>query len=239
MADDEGNGFWGRVIAAAFLIGAGGALVAAYSYGVDKYLADDGYAEEVEQQPNRRPGAPTRIEVSKLHDAMRRQLGNNSRGLPRVTLVEYDDWPDRLAIVFPLEVNHPATQPGEAKRARLHPLRDVLRHAHAGGLSWSWVLVSGTAPTRGYFGGAAESTAVRAVFSRKVLDDLDWSKVTDESLAALAEQFVADPDLGEVPGVASTPPQRRMDFGDTQPSQVDDVEADAVNLDPQLSKKSK
>jgi hypothetical protein len=204
LADvDEGNAFWGRAIAVAFLLAAGGAVVAAFSYGVEKFGSGANTLDDTEEQaPSRRPGAPTRDQVTKLQDALRQKLGTNDRGLPRITLIEYDDWPDRLSIVFPLDTV-PATQPdGAKKRAQLRPLRDVLEQAHAGGLNWSWVLLSGTAATRGYFGGPAETTVVRAVFSRKTLDRADWSQLTDETLAAMADQFTTDPDLGETPDIA-------------------------------------
>jgi hypothetical protein len=214
LADaDVGNAFWGRAIAVAFLLAAGGAVVAAFSYGVEKFgaSASANASDEQEQESSRRPGAPTRNEVKKLQTVLRQKLGTNERGLPRVTVMEYDDWPDRLSIVFPLETVPPA-QPDEArKRVALRPLRDVLQHAHAGGLNWSWVLLSGTAPTRGYFGGPAETTVVRAIFSRKALDRADWSQLTDETLAAMAEQFSTDPDLGEMPDVArELSPQREI-----------------------------
>jgi hypothetical protein len=210
LADgDEGNAFWGRAIAVAFLLAAGGAVVAAFSYGVEKFGSAAHAVDQAEHEPTRRPGAPTYIEVKKLQTALRKKLGTNDRGLPRVTLVEYDDWPDRLTIVFPLDTVPPPQAEGAKSRAQVRPLRDVLEQAHAGGLNWSWVLLSGTAPTRGYFGGPTETTVVRAVFSRKTLDGADWSRLTDETLAAMAEQFTTDPDLGEVPGVAKEPPPHR------------------------------
>ena len=247
MADaDERNVLWGRVIAVAFLIAAGGIVVTTYSYGVKKFATASDAPEQIADAPPRRPGAPTREEVKKLEDSLRRKLGTNERGLPRVTLVEFDDWPDRLSVVY-ASTSHPQptrdhpqpTQDPPPGRANLHPLRDVLYHAHAAGLNWSWILLSGTAPTRGYFGPPAETTVVRAVFSRKVLDGLDWSTVTDESLPALADQFTADPALGEVPGVA--PPPRHTDApATTQPAaEPEPHDAGVIHLTPQLPKKSR
>ena len=136
------------------------------------------------------PGAPTRAQVKQLHEALRQKLGTNARGLPRVTHMEYDSWPDRLHVVVSLD----ATAPTPAgKNPDLRPMRDVLLHICAAELRWSDVLVSGTAPAVGIDGAVSEGTVVRALFPRSALDAVDWPRQTDDGLPPLARQFAVDP----------------------------------------------
>ena len=149
------------------------------------------------------PGAPTRAQVKQLHEALRQKLGTNARGLPRVTHLEYDGWPDRLHVVCSLDAAAGASAGTSAgKNPDLRPMRDVLFHIHAAGLRWSDVLVSGTAPAVGIDGAVSECTIVRAMFPRAALDAVDWSRQTDNGLPALARQFAVDPAFA-----APAPPQ--------------------------------
>lgn len=150
---------------------------------------------DVEDAPAPARG-PSVVQVRQLHDVLRRRLGTNPRGLPRVAHVEYDPWPDRLHVVFALEHELADMPPDEA--AELRPLLDVVREVHAGGLEWGWLLVTGTAPLPAESGGRVETTVVRALFSREKLDRVDWPAVTAKELTAAADQFTVNPDLARL-----------------------------------------
>ena len=166
--------------------------------GIDE---DTGVASE--STPSGAPGAPTRAQVKQLHEALRQKLGTNARGLPRVTHLEYDGWPDRLHVVCSLDAT--ATRAG--KNPDLRPMRDVLLHVHAAGLRWSDILVSGTAPAVGIDGAVSEGTVVRALFPRSALDAVDWPRLTDDKLPPLAREFAVDPGFA-VPAPPQTAPTK-------------------------------
>lgn len=201
MSSDKGT-MWIQATVLIVLAGLAYLMVAVYARTFGKAAAIvqnlDAGENPVDNGP---PGAPTREQITKLHDTLRKKLGVNARGLPRVAHVDYDGWPDRLLVVFPLD-RAPADMTA-VRAADLAPMLDVLRAVHAGGLRWRWVLLSGTAPVE--VGGASlsESTVVRAVFSREKLDRADWSTLTAEMLPRLAEQFSVESELAELhPGGA-------------------------------------
>ena len=176
-------------------------MVAAYGrYGQSAAMGEDA-GGDAPMAPAGRPGAPTAVQVKQLHAKLLKALGTNGRGLPRVSHVDYEPWPDRLLVVFPLDRDLRTMTPAEA--AELRPLADVLRITCAGGLQWKYVLLSGTAPVEGPGGRVSETTVVRALFAREILDGLDWSRTSTRDLESLAEQFTVDAELAEVrPGGA-------------------------------------
>jgi hypothetical protein len=115
----------------------------------------------------------------------------NARGLPRVASVNYDGWPDRLVVVFALDESPAAatTTTTTAPAEQFRPMPDVLRAVHAAGLHWRWLMLCGTAPVELTPGKVAETTVVRATFSRAKLDATDWAKLEPAAAKDLAEQF--------------------------------------------------
>ena len=198
---------WIQAAVLIVLAGLGYLLVAVYARGYGP-AADAVQELGADGTPLRDgpPGAPTRAEVNRLHDALRQKLGVNARGLARVASMDYDGWPDRLSVVFALDHN-PATMTA-AQAAELRPMLDVLRGVHAGGLQWRWVLLSGTAPVD-VNGKIAELSVVRAMFSREKLDNVDWSRATAESVRGLAEQFSISLEPTEFPPGDVKSPQTR------------------------------
>jgi hypothetical protein len=198
---------WLQAVVLILLAGLGYVMVAAYArnYPHADALPDDA-AATTQPAPNGPPGAPTRADVARLHDALRKQFGVNGRGVPRVAHLDYDGWPNRLHVVFALD--HAPITMTQAQAMELRPLRDVLEAVHASGLQWGWVLVTGTAPIEGRDRRVTESTALRAQFSREKLDRIDWSRLTAAELEAMADQFAVDPSLADVrgPSVATTKP---------------------------------
>jgi hypothetical protein len=118
-----------------------------------------------------------------------------------------------------------------AQAAELSPLVDVVRAVRDGGLQWRWMLVSATAPVEGPGHKVAESTVVRAIFSREKLDKADWQHLTAPDLTALAEQLNVDPSLSDVCKSAAPKESPRPS---TAPARADGSDAEA-----QSSKKSK
>lgn len=190
----------GMRVGAVFVLAAlGYGMVLAYGwYGQSVAMGDDADAQVAPGGP---PGAPERMQVKQLQGKLQKALGTNARGLPRVSYVDYEPWPDRLLVVFALDRNLLTMSPAEA--VELRPLADVLRLTHAGGLQWKYVLLCGTAPVAGAGGRTSETTVVRALFSREKLDRVDWSRFTAREAEALAEQFAVESDLAELrPGAA-------------------------------------
>ena len=187
---------WVLAAAVILLAGLGYVMVAAYAHSFGPAAEALSGAAEPTTSPGGPAGAPTREQVARLHDALRKQLGTNARGLPRVTHLDYDGWPDRLHVVLALDHNPLTMTPAQA--AELRPLVDVLRAVHAAGLHWRWVLVSATAPAQVAPGHVTETTVVRASIARDKLDTLDWRTATTEEVAALAEQFTVDDSLAGV-----------------------------------------
>jgi hypothetical protein len=178
---------WVQATVLVVLAGLGYLMVALYAraYNPEAGTTDEFGGGNVEQ--NGPPGAPTRAQLSQLLEALRLQLGVNARGLPRVASVNYDGWPDRLSVVFALDET-PAAETAPPPKD-LRPLLDVLRAVHDGGLQWRWLMLCGTGRVEVTPGKVAETTVVRATFSRDKLDRTDWSAVTPDSVRDLAEQF--------------------------------------------------
>ena len=200
--DPDKKSFWVRAVVLVVTTGTVYGVVAVTSRRfsqVDLMSLVDDAGPAAQPAAGGPPGAPTRSQVKQLHEALRQKLGTNARGLPRVTHMEYDGWPDRLHVVCSLDATA-ATPAG--KNPDLRPMRDVLYHIHAAGLRWSDVLVSGTAPAVGIDGAVSEGTVVRALFPRSALDAVDWPRETDDGLPALARQFAVDPGFA-----APMPPQ--------------------------------
>jgi hypothetical protein len=235
---------WIQAVVLILLAAMGYVLVAAYArhYPNAEALLGDGEAttQPVAIGP---PGAPTREEVGRLHDSLRKQFGVNARGLPRVAHVDYDGWPDRLHVIFALD-HVPGTMT-TAQASELRPLLDVLQAVHAGGLRWRWILITGTAPIEGRSGRVTESTAVRAQFAREKLDRVDWSRVKVAELEAMAEQFAVDPALADVRGPSTKPVgARRVEEsgpllgsepgveGDAPVTEAPDIEAPSSDVPP-------
>jgi hypothetical protein len=187
---------WVQATVMILLAGVAYLMVAVYARGwgdavaMTEQVGPDGQA--VTQGP---PGAPTRAQVKLLHEALRKKLGTNARGLSRVASVDYDGWPDRLVVVFALDHN-PMTMTA-AQAAEVRPMLDVLRAAHAGGLHWRWVMLCGTAPLDTN-GSVSETTVVRAQFAREKLDRADWDHLRADALPALAESFSVEPELADL-----------------------------------------
>jgi len=159
---------WVQAVVLVLLAGTGYVLSAVYArnFVPAAELLDDPEALQ-RHIHNGPPGAPTREQVARLHDALRNKFGVNARGLPRVTHLDYDGWPDRMHLVLALDHNPLTMTPAQA--AELTPLVDVVRAVRDGGLQWRWMLVSATAPVEGPGHKVAESTVVRAIFSREEL----------------------------------------------------------------------
>jgi hypothetical protein len=177
---------WVQATVLVLLAGLGYLMVALYARAYNPVEADEETLNAPAEQ-NGPPGAPTRAQLGRLHESLRRQLGVNARGLPRVASVNYDGWPDRLSVVFALDDAPSAATPAQA--AELRPLPDVLRAVHAAGLHWRWLMLCGTAPVELTPGKVAETTVVRATFSRAKLDATDWAKLEPAAAKDLAEQF--------------------------------------------------
>lgn len=206
---NEHKDVWMRFGAVLLLAALAYGMVLAYGRYGRSIAMGEGTGDDAPAAPIGPPGAPTRAQVKQLHEKLARTLGTNARGLPRVTHVDYEPWPDRLLVVFALDRNLLTITPAEA--AELRPLADVLRATHAGGLRWKYVLLSGTAPVEGPGGRVSETTVVRAVFAREKLDASDWSRTSTRELESLAEQFTVDADLaalrpGGVPSSEPTSP---------------------------------
>jgi hypothetical protein len=177
---------WVQATVLVILAGLGYLMVALYARAYNP--APDADEESIaDGQENGPPGAPTRAQLSQLHESLRRQLGVNGRGLPRVASVNYDGWPDRLVVVFALDHDPAVATP--AQMAELPPMFDVLKAVQAGGLRWRWLMLCGTGPLELAGGKAAEATVVRATFSREKLDRLEWDKLEPAAVQGLAEQF--------------------------------------------------
>jgi hypothetical protein len=220
---------WVQAVVLVLLAGTGYVLSAVYArnFVPAAELLDN--PEALNQRVHNGPaGAPTREQVARLHESLRNKFGVNARGLPRVTHLDYDGWPDRMHVVFALDHNPLTMTPDQA--AELRPLVDVVRAVRDGGLQWRWILVSATAPTEGPGRKVAEATVARAVFSRERLDQVDWSGITALELTAMAEQFNLDPSIADV-GKSAT---KQVAPPSTAPAQADGSEPDA-----QSSKKSK
>jgi len=177
---------WVQATVLVILAGLGYLMVALYARAYNA-APDPGEASIADGHENGPPGAPTRAQLSELHESLRRQLGVNSRGLPRVASVNYDGWPDRLVVVFALDHDPAGATPEQM--AELRPMLDVLRAVHAGGLRWRWLMLCGTGPVELTPGKTAETTVVRATFSREKLDHLEWNKLEPVAVQGLAEQF--------------------------------------------------
>ena len=209
---------WVLATVIVLLGGVGYVIVAAYARGFSQRV--ESVDADAEATPAGPVGAPTREQVSRLHDALRKRFGTNARGVPRVAHLDYDGWPDRMHVVLALDHNPLTMTPAQA--AELRPMVDVLHAVHAAGLQWRWVLVSCTAPAEVTPGQVTEATVVRASIAREHLDKLDWSSVTTEALAGMAEQFTLDAALEEVrkSAVAKDGPVRRP-APSTAPSAAD------------------
>jgi hypothetical protein len=190
---------WVQATVLVVLAGLGYLMVALYARAYPTIDADPDAAASIEH--NGPPGAPTREQLARLHESLRRQLGVNPRGLPRVASVNYDGWPDRLSVVFALDDAPSAATPAQA--AELRPLPDVLRAVHAAGLHWRQLMLCGTGPVELASGKVAETTVVRAVFFRDQLDRADWDKLDPAGVRGLAEQFTV---LLDPPTPATTRP---------------------------------
>lgn len=186
---------WILATAMVLLAGLGYVMVAAYASHYSRE-AQAAYGGDESNTPPGPAGAPTREQVGRLHDALRRQFGTNARGLERVTHLDYDGWPDRMHVVLALDHNPMTMTPTQA--GELRPMPDVLRALHAAGLHWRWVLVSATAPARAEPGQVTEATVVRMSIAREKLDKLDWQTATTDDLVAAAEQFSVDDTLAQV-----------------------------------------
>jgi hypothetical protein len=185
------------ILAAAMILlaGLGYVMVAAYASHFTRE-AEAAYGGDESNTPPGPAGAPTREQVARLHDALRRQFGTNARGLERVTHLDYDGWPDRMHLVLALDHNPLTMTPAQA--SELRPLLDVLRALHAAGLHWGCVLVSATAPAQAEPGRVTEATVVRMSITREKLDRLDWRNATTDDLVAAADQFSVDDALAQV-----------------------------------------
>jgi len=225
---------WIQATVLILLAGIGYVMVAAYSRG---YLQGAAAVEDPGPDgrpvPNGPPGAPTRADLARLHDALSKKFGVNARGLPRVAHVDYDGWPDRLLVVFALDHNPATMTPDQA--LELQPMLDVLRAVHAGGLQWRWVMLSGTAPVEGFDHKVTEATVLRAVFPRDKLDRADWSQVKSSSLPILAQQFSVDGGLAER-RLAGAPPAL---LPVTRPTATPQASVDMSGEEDQSSKKSR
>jgi hypothetical protein len=212
---------WVQATVLVVLAGLGYLMVALYAraYNPEAGAADEIGGGNVEQ--NGPPGAPTRAQLSQLLEALRLQLGVNARGLPRVASVNYDGWPDRLSVVFALDET-PAAETAPPPKD-LRPLLDVLRAVHDGGLQWRWLMLCGTGRVEVTPGKAAETTVVRATFSRDKLDRADWSEVTPDSVRDLAEQFnvMLEPTTSAKPrpdAAPTSPPASQPAMSDQRPT---------------------
>ena len=207
---------WVVATALVLLAGLGYVMVAAYAHSFGPAAEALSAADGPTTAPAGPPGAPTREQVARLHDALRKQLGTNARGLYRVSHLDYDGWPDRLHVVLALDHNPPTMTPAQAHELR--PLLDVLRAVHAAGLQWRWVLVSATAPAEVEPGRITEATVVRASVAREKLDTLDWRTATTEELIALAEQFTVDDSLAGVRTESPAKPAKRRGTAEPAPN---------------------
>jgi len=196
---------WVQATVLVVLAGLGYLMVALYARTYNAAVEANDFGGTAEH--NGPPGAPTRAQLAQLHESLRRQLGVNARGLPRVASVNYDGWPDRLVVVFALDQD-PATVT-QAQLAEMSPTLDVLRAVHDAGLQWRWLMLCGTGPVEVEKGKVAEMTVVRATFARDKLDQADWSSVTPESVHGLAQQYniLLDPPASQpAPAGGATPP---------------------------------
>jgi hypothetical protein len=184
---------WIQATVLVLLAGLGYVMVGVYARGWNHAaaVADGGADGQVVNGGP--PGATTRAQVKQLHDALRKKLGTNARGLSRVASVDYDGWPDRLVVVFALDHNPMTMTPAQA--AELRPMRDVLEAVHGAGLTWGWVMLCGTAPLEGPGKEFAETTVVRAQFTRGKLDKVKWGALEAAALPQLADSFTVEPEL--------------------------------------------
>ena len=214
MSSDKKT-MWVQATVLILLAGVAYLMVAVYAQGWGQAVASteetgpDGQA--VAHGP---PGAPTRAQVKQLHEALRKKLGTNARGLSRVASVDYDGWPDRLVVVFALDHNPMTMTPAQAVEVK--PMLDVLRSVHAGGLHWRWVMLCGTAPLDTN-GAISETTVVRAQFAREKLDRADWTRLQPDALPGLAESFTVEPELGDLRPAAPKTPDTKPAMRTTQP----------------------
>jgi hypothetical protein len=184
--------------AAVFVTFCAGIILFARSF---RSSADEALGQEAEETtaapPSTRhePLTPkTATTAQELQAALAAAFGANARGLPSVTFVEYDRYPDRVYIALSLDDANLAA-PG-ATTAALQRMRDVLEAIHDGAMPWTWVLMTGTAPVPDKNGSLSESTVIRAQFSRGHLRHLDWTHLKPSDIRAAAEQYWVNLDLG-------------------------------------------
>lgn len=190
------SGLRAQVVAAAvFVVFALGLIFFARSF---RTAADAALMQEVDGVP---PPTPARLafltpqsatNAPELLAALLKEFGTNARGMSCITFVDYDHHPDRLHITFALDTE--LTAPS-ARAAALGRIRDILRAIHAGEMRWTWVLVTGTAPTADKNGGMSEATVIRTQFLRERLNRLDWKKLSADDVQNAAEQYWVNLDL--------------------------------------------
>jgi hypothetical protein len=221
VGSDNKKSMWVQAVVLILMAGTGYLLSAVYARNF--VPAADALADADAGPVRNGPvGAPTHEQVLQLHEKLRNKFGVNARGLPRVTHLDYDGWPDRMHVVVALDHSPLTMTPAQA--AELNPLLDVVGAVRDGGLQWRWILVSATAPMEGPGHKVAEETVVRAVFSRVKLDKADWSRLTAAELTAMAEQFNVDPSIADV-GKAAAPKESARPA--TAPAPALENEADA------------
>ena len=184
------------VAAAVFVAFAVGIMVFARSF---RSAADAALSQDVDDVP---PPTPARlaaltpqsaVNAVELRAALVKAFGNNARGIPCITYVDYDRHPDRLHITFALDARDLAA-PG-ARPAALRRVREIVEAVRDGQMSWTWVMVTGTTAVRDKGGGVSESTVIRVQFLRDRLRRLDWKTATADDVRAAAEQHWMHLDL--------------------------------------------
>ena len=179
------------VAAVVFVAFATGLIVYARAF---RTVADEAAAGESAEAEAPLPPLPPGVELTprtardahELFTALSRRFGDNARGVPLVTYVDYDRHPDRLHIAFALDHADPAA-PG-SRAASLKRVRDLLECVHDGEMPWTWVLITGTSGVRDKSDTLDESTVIRFQFAREKLRTLDWPRVTGDDLPPHAEQ---------------------------------------------------
>ena len=180
------------VAAAVFVAFAAGLIAYAHAF---RSVADDAAAGESGEAEAPLPPLPPGVELTpktarnarELMTALSRRFGDNARGMPLVTFVDYDRHPDRLHVAIALDHPDPAA-PG-ARPAALKRFHDVLESIRDGEMPWTWVLITATSGVRDKADAPSESTVMRAQFSRDKLRRLDWSHAGGDEIARLADQY--------------------------------------------------
>ena len=179
------------VAAAVFVAFAAGLI--AYAHAFRSVAADAASGEPAEAEaplPPLPPGVDltpkTARNARELMTALSRRFGDNARGMPLITFVDYDRHPDRLHVAIALDHADPAA-PG-ARAAALKRIHDMLESIRDGQMPWTWVMITATSGVRDRADTPSESTVIRAQFSRNKLRKLDWPRAGGDEVARLADQ---------------------------------------------------